>query len=180
MRRIAAVLLLGLRCGGCFESEKPLYTGVKPLQPFAAGEVIGRDKDGKTARMTLALSADGAYRLTSRGPGEDRGKGDLVRFFALNGAPSGLLLAEVRECGSDFRQCASGTGWYYLLIRSAAGRVEWHIPDCSGALSRLAGITVESDSCKFRDRASLEKALGVAATLPWAVDGSYTFASAGR
>jgi hypothetical protein len=172
MRRIACVVLLSLFCGGCFESDKPLYAGVKPVTPFAGGPVTSRDKDGKTIAMNLAKDADGSYRLTSREKGRDFGKGYRVLFFAVNGLPSGALLAAVKDCEADFKNCASGS-WSYLLVRPAADKVEWHEPDCSGTLSKLAGLQVESGSCKFADRASLDKAILAAGSLPWTADGAY-------
>lgn len=183
MKRIAVTVLLALCCGGCFESDASLYQGVKPLQPLQAGPVTSRDKDGKSTRMALAKNANGSYRLTSRERGKDFGKGYLVRFFPLAGASAGILVAEVKDCESGFAKCESSSGWNYELVRldpgkpagKVAGKVEWRDPDCSKVMSKLAAITVETETCKFRDRVSLEKALGVAAAMPWQASGSYQF-----
>lgn len=171
--RIAATVLATLLLAGCFGSDGSLYGGVTPLQPFQSGPVTSRDKDGKVSHLTLAQDANGVYRLTFRDPGEDLGKGYRLRFFALDGAPSDMLVAEVKDCGADVKQCDSNSGWIYELVRKIPDSVEWRDPDCSKTFSKLSGVTVEIDSCKFSDRDSLEKALRVAASMPWKPDGSY-------
>ena len=178
MKRIAVVVLSVLCCGGCFGSDTSLYQGVKALTPLHPGPVTSRDKDGKTGHFQLSQDADGTYRLMARDKGADFGKGYRVRFFALGGAPADMLMAEVKDCGTDFQQCAAGSGWTYELVRLIAGKVEWRDPDCSTALSKLSGLHVQIDSCKFADRASLEKALAVVAQTPWQATGTYTLAAA--
>ena len=173
MKRVLIVAATGLFCAGCFQSDAQLYAGVKPLTPFHSGPVTSRDKDGKTEAMTLALGADGVYRLAPKKP--PRGSADIVllRFFPLAGAPD-LLVAEVRDCGdSSLARCAVGKSFNYELVRAQPDRAEWRDPDCSKTFSKLAGVAVTIDSCKFGDRASLEMALRVAAALPWQADGAY-------
>jgi hypothetical protein len=178
MKRIAMVVLLALCCGGCFGSDASLYQGVKPLTPLHPGPVTSRDKDGKIGKFELSQDADDIYRLTVRDRGEDFGKGYRVRFFPLAGAPEDMLVAEVKDCGTNFQQCGSDSGWSYELVRLMSGKVEWRDPDCSTALSKLSGLHVQLDSCKFADRASLEKALQVVAQMPWQATGSYVLAGA--
>lgn len=177
MKRIAMVMLSALCCSGCFGSETSLYQGVKPLTPLRPGPVTSRDKDGKVGKSQLAQDADGTYRLTVSDRGEDFGKGYRARLFPLADAPDGQLVAEVKDCGTDFQRCAAGSGWTYELVRLMPGKVEWRDPDCSTALSKLSGIHVQIDSCKFSDRASLEKALAVVAQTPWQATGTYTLAA---
>jgi len=176
MKRIA-ILLLVLGCAGCFGSDKPLYQGVTPLQPFQAGPVVSRDKDGKTAHFKLSQQADGSYDLVSTDKGTDLGSGERLRFFSPAGLPPGTLVAEVVNCNKDFKTCDANSGWLYELVRpasgDAAGKTEWRDPDCSATFSKMAGVAVSIDTCKFADRASLEKALRVAAALPWKADGTY-------
>lgn len=168
MKRAFAVLALALLCAGCFESDKSLYQGTKPLTPFHAGGATSRDKDGKAHDFALGLDRDGTYRLAEKGKG---GAGTiLVRFFAVSGLPAGMLLAETRSCGTGAK-CDGG--YVYELAKVQGKRVEWHDTDCSGAFSRLAGLSVQIGSCKFADRASLEKALRAVAGLPWKADGFY-------
>jgi hypothetical protein len=171
MMRRAAALLLALLCGGCFGSDASVYDGVRPLQPFHAGQVTTRDKDGKMSRLTLAQDPGGFYRLTGSERGKDFGKGYRLRFFGLDG--TGLLVAEVKECNDGFKACAASTGWLYELVRVTPGGAEWRDPDCSKSFSKLSGVTVKIDSCSFSDRASLEKALRAAASMPWKADGAY-------
>jgi hypothetical protein len=174
MKRALIVVAIGLFCAGCFQSDAQLFTGVKPLTPFHAGPVTSRDKDGKTTAMALTLGGDGVYRLVPKKPASGSADIVLLRFFPLIGAPPGLLVAEVRDCGdSGLAQCATGKSFNYELVRALPDRVEWRDPDCSKTFSKLAGVAVTIDSCKFSDRASLEKALRVAATLPWQADGAY-------
>lgn len=172
MMRHAAALLLALCCGGCFGSDASLYGSARPLQPFHAGAVTARDKDGKESRMTLALDPGGVYRLTGSS-GKDLGKGYRVRFFPLDGG--GPLVAEVKECNDGFKTCAASSGWIYELVRVTPGGAEWRDPDCSASFSKLSGVTVKIDSCSFSDPASLEKALRAAASMPWKADGAYLF-----
>jgi hypothetical protein len=176
MKRSAAIVLLALGCGGCFGSDTALYQGARPLTPLHAGPVTSRDKDGKVGHFQLSQDADGSYRLVARDKGADFGKGYWLQFFALNGAPAGLLVTQVKDCGTDFKRCGAGSGWTYELVRLMPGRVEWRDPDCSAALSKLSGLRVSIDSCKFADRASLEKALLVVAQAPWQATGTYTLA----
>jgi hypothetical protein len=174
MKRALIAAALGLFCAGCFQSDAALFAGVKPLQPFHAGPVTSRGKDGKTSAMTLTLDADGVYRLMPKKPASGSGDIVLLRFFPLTGAPPDLLVAEVRDCGdSGVKQCAGSKSFNYELLRILPDRVEWRDPDCSKTFSKLAGVAVTIDSCKFGDRASLEKALRVAAALPWQADGVY-------
>jgi hypothetical protein len=173
MKRVLIVVAIGLLCAGCFQSDAALFAGVKPLTPFPSGPVTSRDKDGKTVAMTLTLGADGVYRLAPKKPASGSADIVLVRFFPLAGAPD-LLVAEVRDCGDGgLAQCASGKSFNYELVRALADRAEWRDPDCSKTFSKLAGMAVTIDSCKFGDRGSLEKALRVAAALPWQADGAY-------
>ena len=170
MKRALIVAAMGLFCAGCFQSDAALFAGLKPLTPFHSGPVTSRDKDGKMSAMTLTLDAGGVYRLTPKKAGGDI---VLLRFFPLAGAPD-LLVAEVRDCGDTaIKQCAGSKSFNYELVRILPDRAEWHDPDCSKTFSKLAGLTVAIDSCKFGDRASLEKALRVAAALPWQADGAY-------
>jgi hypothetical protein len=171
MKRITATLLLALCCCGCFSSDKSLYKGIKPLQPLHSGPVTSRDKNGKLISMTLAREANGNYRLT--GAGKESGKGYLLRLFSLEGAPSDMLVVEVKNCENGFKRCGSNSVVIYELARLMPGKVEWRDPDCSKTFSKLSGIMVEIDSCKFSDRAALEKALRAAAAMPWKADGSY-------
>jgi hypothetical protein len=176
MKPNAAILLLALACGGCFGSDTALYQGVRPLTPLHAGAVTSRDKDGKIGHFQLSQDSDGSYRLVAREKGADFGKGYRMQFFALSGAPAGLVVAQVKDCGTDFKTCGTGSGWMYVLVRLAPGHAEWRDPDCSTALSKLSGLHVSIDSCKFADRDSLEKALRVVAQAPWQAAGAYTLA----
>ena len=172
MKRALVAAALGLFCAGCFQSDAELFAGVKPLQPFRSGPVTSRGKDGKTSAMTLTLDANGVYQLMPK----KTGAGDVVllRFFPLAGAAPGLLVAEVRDCGdSGIKQCAGSKSFNYELVRALPEKVEWRDPDCSKTFSKLAGVAVTIDSCKFGDRPSLEKALRVAAAMPWQADGAY-------
>jgi hypothetical protein len=174
MRRAFFIAALGLLCAGCFESDNDLYQGTKPLQPFQSGPVTNRDKDGKTAPMMLTLEAGGVYRLTPEKPAPGSSDMILVRFFPLDGAPRGILVVEAKDCEKEsFKKCLSDKSYDYELVRVVPGGMEWRDPDCSKTFSKMAGVTVTIDSCKFDDRASLEKALRVAAALPWQTDGTY-------
>ena len=171
MKRIAA-LLLALCCGGCFQSGKPLYVGIKPLQPFQPGPITGHDKDKAQIRYAMTRGADGIYRLTQARPARGEAREDMLAgFYAVSGLPSGMMVVETRAC----REGRCDANYQYGLARMQGGHLEWRIPDCSAALSKLAGISVKTDTCEFSDRASLEKALRVAAALPWQPDGYYEF-----
>jgi hypothetical protein len=174
MKRALIAVALGLFCAGCFQSDAALYAGVKPLQPFHAGPVTSRDKDGKMTAMTLTLGADGVYQLTPKKAASGSADIVLLRFFPLAGTAPDQLVAEVRDCGdSGIKQCAGSKSFNYELARVLPDRVEWRDPDCSKTFSKLAGVAVTIDSCKFGDRVSLEKALRVAAAMPWQADGAY-------
>jgi hypothetical protein len=174
MRTIFLVAALGLLTAGCFQSDGALYQGTKPLTPFASGTATSRDKDGKEVPMVLTRGKDGRYDLEPKKAGPGSGDIVLLRFFPLTGAPQGILVAEVENCGSvDIKKCRVETNFSYELVRPLPGHVEWRDPDCSKTFSKLAGIAVKIDSCKFTDRASLEKALRVAAAMPWQADGAY-------
>jgi len=168
MKRIMATLLLALGCGGCFESDESLYQGVKPLQTLHPGLVTGRDKDGKLVSMTLAREKNGIYRWSGAGK-----EVYLLHFFPLEGGPPDMQIAEVKTCGKGLERCDSHPGVIYELVRLGPGKVEWRDPDCSKTFSKLSGVTVQLDSCKFTDRAGLEKALRAAAATPWKADASY-------
>ena len=68
-----------------------------------------------------------------------------------------MLVAQVEDCGR-LQAMRRQLGLDYELVRLMPGRAEWRDPDCAKALAKLSGVRVD-DSCKFADRASLEKAL---------------------
>lgn len=168
--RIGVVALTAPLLAGCFYSNVSLYQGVPPLHPFRDGQEFTGVDGGKTETYTMREAGAGVYHFVESGPGNDKNNDVPHRFFALPGAPAGILVDEV--AGQIYcphpktNKDTTCPVYQYALWRKTQRGEDITDPDCSkvkGAATLSVGANEAGKDCAFKSRATLERALRLAA-----------------
>jgi len=157
---LPALMLACLAVAGCWQTMTRPYRDVVSLQPFAAGAVTEKDRDGKITHYALRKIDRGRYRLTQTDRGQDFGEGFELGFFPLPGAPTHVLIYQAASLEHSPRE--ENLRYYGLLVLNGPGSADEIRPDCEkDARAAQASGTVKGKdgACTFADRAAVEKSL---------------------
>jgi hypothetical protein len=174
--RTLLTILTALTLSGCWW-EGPVFYQPDPAaaQPFAPGLYEVTDSDGKVSQTRMVRAADGSF-----GPGPEE-KGDTSKLFFVRFPVPGRNLWISEMISTD----PAEPGATYGLIEPAGDTIAHSfLIDCdkTATIVRAAGGEVRggkqavesktddavgpptNQSCIFKERASLERALGAYAT----------------
>lgn len=174
--RTITTMLSGLLLAGCWQSTGSLFADVKPVQPFAEGNIafFNPAKPNNINHGVLTRNADGSYRMTLN---YEFGKGEAMTLRVINlpGLSKDVFAFEAvsdNSCGvgeTCFPATANSERDYGLVRQTKTG-AEVISPECgkSDPIAKLTGVKADDYGiCSFSNRASLEAALLGLAKQSW-------------
>ena len=185
--RIAAIVVAALLLTGCWQSTGSLYPDRPSLYPFREGVVEQRSRANPKAlgRDRLTRTADGYRIANDNAKDSDFGEYSNVRFFALPGAPTDVLVFEETDpCKATDKKCTPQNAQRnYGLVRVTRQGAAAINPECAkhDPLGKRPGVSADGfGSCDFSSRAELERALRALARTSWKPDLTYRYVGLSR